>query len=120
MSDSAPTAQLVRVFNRGLHTFTHDQYSLAPGAFLDVPTDIAKIWCEFKNMGTQEVVLGSEMPANTAPASSTPDPRKIELESENKELQQRIANLEKLLQNVQTGGRPQPPKVERRSPNPLS
>jgi len=121
MSAQAPVqAQLVRVFNRGLHTFTHDHYRLAPGAFLDVPADVAKIWCDFRNMGRQEVVPGSEMPATTAPAPAQPDPRTAELESENKELQQRLANLERLLQETQNSGKPQPPKVEKRSTNPLA
>ena len=96
--------QLVRVFNQGSQTYQHGSYKILPMSFADVPQEVADIWCDIKHYGTAQVILGSELPANTTPDSAELGEltaAKELLTSENQELQSRIENLEKMLKKAE-------------------
>ena len=98
--------ELVRVFNRGQHTFTHDHYTLKPGSFADVPSKVAKLWCSFTQFGNYEVVLGSALPSNVSSAPAV-DPQVLKdkeaAEAKNAERAKQVEELKKLLAMAQQG-----------------
>lgn len=85
------SADLVRVFNKGLAILQHDSYKLLPGSFLDVPPEVAEIWLGIVAFGRNEVVLADSMGAGP----SKPSANVTALVDENIELKQKLAELEK-------------------------
>ncbi len=66
--DPGQTA-LVSVFNRGTNIYTHEQYALRPGTFLDVPEDVAEKWLSIVEHGINVVVPASTM-TSAGPAAA--------------------------------------------------
>lgn len=97
---SAQKSSLVRVFNRGTKTYQHGEFKLLPLSHADVPQDVADGWCGITHFGEKQVVLGSEMTA--LPSDPVAQEKVEKLSKENQALQDRIANLEKLVSEAQS------------------
>lgn len=81
----------VRVFNRGANTYTHDEYKLTPGAFLDIPKELYEKWKDITEFSKVVIVLASEIPADKPQADA-------KLVSENADLKKQLAEMQKLLE----------------------
>lgn len=112
--------KIVRVYhaNRSQGAFEHGEYKLAPGAYADVPESVAALWLSHTSCGVPLVTLQDTPPPNAA-AQAENDKLRADMadaERANKEMADRVANLEKLLADMKAAGVVKIPVVEDQKP----
>lgn len=113
----APTTQkkpakIIRVYNRTLNTYTHDEYRLGPQGFADIPESVWEIWKDITHYGQKCIVDANDSAAT--PASSGLAAQNQQLAAENEkltaseaELKAKVENLQKLLDSATKPAVPQ-------------
>lgn len=120
-TESAPE-KMIHVINRGPTKFLHAGHVLLAHGDATVPESIAKIWMDFVSFGQHPVTAYTDEAAN-ALADSQAEALKAK-DAVIDEKDQRIANLEKLLEDAKItayGGKPDippSPAVEDAPPKP--
>lgn len=115
-----PTEKIVRVYhaNRSAGGFQHGPYALGPGGYADVPESVAALWLEHKSCGIPLVTMQEAPPPNAAALAENEKLRAdmADAERANKELADRLANLEKLYGDMKSASAPKIPVVEDQAP----
>ena len=111
-----PAGDLVRVFHnnpRSTGSLIHGPYRLNPGGHADVPEDVEKIWLSHTHFGDAVCVLTGPAPATSKKELDEAKARAEAAEGEteeqkkkNAELEERLANMQKLLDEAKKGQRP--------------
>lgn len=106
---------IVRVYhaNRSQGSFQHGEHKLVPGGHCDVPQSIADLWLSHKAQGQELVLMREAIAPSEAVQAENAKLREetAALAAESASQADKIANLEKLLEQLRNGVTPKIPVV---------